>query len=197
MKSWEKNREPDTEFGSTQSEINSIVNYLYESSIIIRSSAPPRDLLKKAAEVDLSHLKTWDVSHVRQMFPEGKSGLVERLGKANIRRRQLFRYLQNHHAKLSKSHGNDHRNGPDGLLVEEDQDSPSTPKVAQEKQRPAPHLSAPLQSPRTHKPPWKLSTTTPRPNYWWTTLLRKRPRLGLMAREWRAVYTSGATSKWL
>ena len=93
MKSWEKNREPNTEFRSIQREINSIVNYLYEISIIIRSSAPPRNLLRKAAEIDLSYFKTWDVSHVKQKFPEGKSGLVEPLGKANTRRRQLFRYL--------------------------------------------------------------------------------------------------------
>ena len=125
-----RNRELDTEIRSIQGEINNIVNYLYEISIIIRSSAAPRDLLRKAAEIDLSHFETWDISHVKQKFPEANSDLVERLGKANTRRRQLFRYLQNHHAKFSKSNSKDHRKAQDDLIVDGDQDSLYTRKVA-------------------------------------------------------------------
>ena len=82
--------------------MSDIVNHLYGLSIIIRSSASPRDLLRKASTIDLSHFLAWDTEHVRQKFPEANPKLVERLGKANTRRRQVFRYLQNHHAIFSK-----------------------------------------------------------------------------------------------
>lgn len=39
--------------------------------------------------------------HVEATFPEASSFLLQRLGKANTKRRQLFKYLERHHRKLA------------------------------------------------------------------------------------------------
>lgn len=93
-------------------------------SVVLRQPAP-RDYKSKLdlPENTLAHYEPFDIDHVRSVAPyacrhssathtaeeqetaprfEAQEFLIERLGKANTQRRQLLRYLQNHHEKLSK-----------------------------------------------------------------------------------------------
>ena len=91
-----------TEMEMLHDEVLQIVDHLYNFTIHIRSIARPRDLQRKAAKIDVSYFESYDVQHVRQMFPLSEEELVYRLGKANTRRRQIFKYLEIHHWKLAK-----------------------------------------------------------------------------------------------
>ena len=75
---------------------------LYDLSMLIRTSARS-DLTLKASAIDVSHFELWDIQHVQQKFPNANPRLVERLGKANCRRRQIFKYLQQHRAKFARN----------------------------------------------------------------------------------------------
>lgn len=91
-----------TEIDMLHDEISQTVDHLYDFTIHIRSIARPRDLQRKAAKVNVSYFESHDIQHVRQMFCAADEELVSRLGKANTRRRQIFKYLENHHWKLAK-----------------------------------------------------------------------------------------------
>ncbi|KAI9772000.1 MAG: hypothetical protein M1840_001288 [Geoglossum simile] len=83
-------------------DLNEIITCLYKLSITIRNLVP-RDLVLKATVVDVSHFETWDVKHVEERFPLANPALTERLGKANTKRRQIFKYLEKHHKKFSRN----------------------------------------------------------------------------------------------
>ena len=89
-----------TEIQQILVDIKEIVNCLYELAIAIRNPLP-RDRLLKSAEIDVSHFVQWDVRHVEHKVPRASPELIRLLGRANSRRRQLFKYRQRHHSKLS------------------------------------------------------------------------------------------------
>lgn len=67
-------------------------------------NATPRDHFIKAATIDVSHFEEWDVRHIDEKFPQLKGVspfLLLRLGRANTRRRQLFKYLEKHQSKIA------------------------------------------------------------------------------------------------
>jgi hypothetical protein len=76
------------------------ITCLYEFSITIRNPAP-RDRLGKCSPIDVSHFEPFDIQHVSHKSLNATKYLVERLGKANTRRRQLLRYHEKHHNKIS------------------------------------------------------------------------------------------------
>lgn len=81
-------------------DIKESIAYLYELSIAIRNPAP-RDRILKLASIDVSHFEEWDMRHVEGVFPQGSPFLLQRLGKANTKRRQVFEYLEKYHRKLA------------------------------------------------------------------------------------------------
>ena len=85
-----------------------IITCLYKFSIAIQNPAP-KERLSKIVHINVSHFEKWDINHIYGKFfpegPENNSGvayLCERLGKANTKRRQLLRYYEAHHEKISK-----------------------------------------------------------------------------------------------
>lgn len=86
-----------------------IITCLYRFSIAIQNPAP-KERLNKIVHIDVSHFKEWDIKHIYGKFspvdPENSfrvaEYLCERLGKANTKRRQLLRYYEAHHEKISK-----------------------------------------------------------------------------------------------
>ena len=50
----------------------------------------------------MSHYEFFDIQHASQKFPQAPGYLVERMGKANTRRRQLLRYHKEHHRKIAR-----------------------------------------------------------------------------------------------
>ena len=104
--------------------IKQIVDLLYELSIVIRN-ATPLDKFSKAANENVSHFQVWDLRHTQEKFPQLEDNfLVKRLANANTRRRQIFKYLEKHQAKLSHS-----ISPPDRILLQTPQtNNDETPK---------------------------------------------------------------------
>ncbi|KAF8253413.1 TPR-like protein [Wilcoxina mikolae CBS 423.85] len=81
-------------------DLNHIITCLYKFSIAIRNPAPS-DKLRKCSKIDVSHFEYFDQQHVREKFPEAPEFLIERLSRANTRRRQLLKYHEKHHGKIA------------------------------------------------------------------------------------------------
>ena len=78
-----------------------IIANLYKLSITIRNGNLSQDRLLKSSKIDVLCYEPYDEQHAKNKFPEASEELVERLGKANTRRRQYLRYRERHHEKLS------------------------------------------------------------------------------------------------
>lgn len=90
-----------TELQARFFETGHIITCLYKFSIAIRSPAQ-RDRLQKCASIDVSHYEFFDIQHTSNKFPGVEQHLIDRLGKANTRRRQLLIYHKRHHDKLTR-----------------------------------------------------------------------------------------------
>ncbi|MCJ1367248.1 hypothetical protein MMC16_006380 [Acarospora aff. strigata] len=96
--------EEPSELHELYKEVVTIINGLYQMSIMIRR--PSRhDRLLRLSTIDKSSYETWDVKHVREKFPTADAAIVERLGRAITRRRRYIEYDARHHKKLG--HGLD------------------------------------------------------------------------------------------
>lgn len=79
---------------------------LMKLSMIIRSS-PARDDYLKAASRYSSYPADWYIKHVQEKHGNAKGSrdwLIERLGKAILRRHQYLMYRREHHDKLSRDY---------------------------------------------------------------------------------------------
>jgi hypothetical protein len=83
------------------SDITNIITCLYKLSTTLRNPAP-RDRIQKSAAIGVSHYEHFDVQHAAQKFPGIPQYLSQRMGRANTKRRQLLRYYQKHHDKMSR-----------------------------------------------------------------------------------------------
>ena len=98
-----------SEFDYVVMNIKHIITCLYKFSIAIRNPAP-KERLHKIALIDVSFYENWDINHVEEKFHQVDSQnnfrvakyLIERLGKANTRRRQLLKYYEAHHKTISR-----------------------------------------------------------------------------------------------
>jgi len=88
------------DFDECLKDINHVISCLYDFSVAIRNPAPP-DRLEKCSSIDASHFELFDIQRVTDKFPGAQPYLHQRLGKANVRRRQLLQYYQMHHDKIS------------------------------------------------------------------------------------------------
>ena len=120
------NAHSTTELEQILKDIQGSVSYLYELAIIVRNPVPI-DKFRKISENDnKSEYVTWDIQHVRDKFPKLERTspfLIQRLGKANTRRRQFFEYNERHNSKLR--HGIDNYTsqvGLETLVAEADRD---------------------------------------------------------------------------
>ena len=50
----------------------------------------------------MSHYEFFDIQHASHKFPQAPPYLIERMGKANTRRRQLLQYHKEHHRKIAQ-----------------------------------------------------------------------------------------------
>ncbi|KAH8890590.1 hypothetical protein GQ53DRAFT_613633, partial [Thozetella sp. PMI_491] len=91
---------PTTELEQISTSVTDVVNCLLRLSVSIRNPAP-HDRFVESLRSDTSHFEPYDIGHVREAFNLLEEYLVERLGKANSRRRQYFEYRKNHHDKLA------------------------------------------------------------------------------------------------
>ena len=69
-------------------------------SVVLRQPAP-RDRTEKCAMIPMARFEQFDIDRVLREIPQAPLFLAERLGKANTRRRQLFKYLEKHHEEIA------------------------------------------------------------------------------------------------
>ena len=80
-------------------DIHHIIECLYRISTTLNNPVP-RERLAKLAAIDVSHFKTREVEHMRHKFPKAPEYLIQRLGEANCKRRQLLQYYKDNHNKI-------------------------------------------------------------------------------------------------
>ncbi|OJD33127.1 zinc finger transcription factor ace1 [Diplodia corticola] len=90
----------ETELRQLMSSIHATITLLLRLSMTIRNPAP-HDEYMNSANIDESHFKQFDKSHVRNKFPEAPDYVSTVLGEAITRRREYFKYRESHNQKLS------------------------------------------------------------------------------------------------
>lgn len=100
------NAEPVSELRELLTGVADSITGLFKLSLILRN-AVPRDRYAKAASID-TFSNQYDIDYVWHKFPYPRQRdppdewLIERLGKANARRREYFKYCKRHHQKLAQ-----------------------------------------------------------------------------------------------
>jgi hypothetical protein len=83
-------------------DIGHTVDCLLRQTTTIRTPAP-HDSYKSRAGAEVAELfEHWDTKHVQDKFPAVNVLVAERLGRATARRRQYFKYREEHAAKLAE-----------------------------------------------------------------------------------------------
>jgi hypothetical protein len=100
-----------TELGQIVMDVNEINTDLLRLSKAMRNPAPHERFLN-AVSTDTSYFNEHDKRHVQDKFPKADPTLLIKLAKAISRRRQFFKYREQHQSKLRK-----------GLLTEHDDTS--------------------------------------------------------------------------
>ena len=98
-----------SEFDYLVLDTRDIITCLYKFSIAIQNPAP-KERLHKIAAIDMSHFESLDIKYIDDKFhtvdPQNNFKVAEylsrRLGKANTRRRQLLKYYEDHHKRISQ-----------------------------------------------------------------------------------------------
>lgn len=82
-------------------EISHIITYFYRTSIIIKSPVSI-DRVEKMESINVSQFEPFDIDHIRNKYQldDKHQYLIERLGKANTKRRQLLKYHEKHHDRM-------------------------------------------------------------------------------------------------
>lgn len=100
---------PETELEQLAMDIKEIVDNLLRLSMTIKNPAP-HDRFFASGATDTSHFEAFDIQHVRSKYGDTvEPWLAERLGKAISRRRQYFKYRQEHHERLAHGMEEDDR----------------------------------------------------------------------------------------
>jgi len=95
----------NTAFEECLIDIAHFITCLYKFSIATQNPTP-RDRLEKCSKIDMSHYEVFDIQHLAEKFPAAREHdyLIQRLGRANTKRRQLLKYYDQHHEKIA-GHG--------------------------------------------------------------------------------------------
>ncbi|KAI4264047.1 MAG: hypothetical protein L6R35_007317, partial [Caloplaca aegaea] len=96
---------PQTELHQLRRNVATIINLLFEISILVRKPAR-HDIRIGAKQSDVSGYEWADLRHVKDKFPKVNDLLAARLGQAITRRRKYLVYRKRHADKLRK--GIDH-----------------------------------------------------------------------------------------
>ena len=89
-----------TELKQIATDVPDVINCLLRLSVAIRNPAP-HDRFTTSIPIDASHYEPYDIQHVKTKFEGIDDSLAVRLGQSMSRRRQYFKYRENHHLKVS------------------------------------------------------------------------------------------------
>jgi hypothetical protein len=86
-------------------DIGDVITCLYRLSITIQNPAS-QSRLERMERIEIGHYKRFDINHLYNKYrleigigPEYQY-LIERLGKANTKRRQILKYNEEHHERI-------------------------------------------------------------------------------------------------
>ncbi|KAI5810619.1 hypothetical protein BZA77DRAFT_347632 [Pyronema omphalodes] len=87
---------------ATADEVGHSISSLFRLTANIQNLAS-RDRMERIERIDVSAFGPYDINHIRDKYglPEDAQYLIERLGKANTKRRQLLKYNEQHHDKIA------------------------------------------------------------------------------------------------
>jgi hypothetical protein len=108
--------EPDEDvITASADEIGHSISSLFRLTVGIQNLSS-RDRMERIEKIDVSAYEPSDINHVKEKHRLGEDDnyLLERLGKANTKRRQLLKYNEKHHEKLVGRRREDTRNRNDG-----------------------------------------------------------------------------------
>jgi hypothetical protein len=91
-----------SELSDVLDEVGHTIDCLLRLSITIRNPAPHDHFRSRTGAGLIDFYEPWDVKHAREKFPDAEQGIAERLGKATSRRRQYFKYREEHAKKLAE-----------------------------------------------------------------------------------------------
>ena len=83
------------------SDIAHVITCLYQLSFVTRNPIA-LERLHKIAAIDVSHFERRDIDHVSNEFPNAPGYLIQRMGKANTKRRQLMKYYESYHDNIAR-----------------------------------------------------------------------------------------------
>ncbi|KAI5816525.1 hypothetical protein BZA77DRAFT_353761 [Pyronema omphalodes] len=87
---------------ATADEVGHSISSLFRLTANIQNLAS-RDRMERIERIDVSAFGPYDINHVRDKYglADDAQYLIERLGKANTKRRQLLKYNEQHHDKIA------------------------------------------------------------------------------------------------
>ncbi|KAK4501026.1 hypothetical protein PRZ48_006832 [Zasmidium cellare] len=95
--------DPTTELSELCLAAGDTISSLLKVAALLRKATGRDRYAKAAAAVDDPFLESFDIKHVAEKFPklDRMPWLRDRLGKANVQRRQYLRYARKHHERLA------------------------------------------------------------------------------------------------
>lgn len=94
-----ENESPQTEIQQLRGNVATIINCLFEMSILTRKPAP-HDMRLGSRHANTTAYELYDARHVREKYPQPDEILVGRLGRAITKRRRNLEYRKLRAAKL-------------------------------------------------------------------------------------------------
>lgn len=94
-----ENESPQTEIQQLRRNVATIINCLFEMSMLTRKPAP-HDMRVESRHANTTAYEIYDARHVREKYPQADEILVRRLGRAITKRRRNLEYRKLRAAKL-------------------------------------------------------------------------------------------------
>lgn len=94
-----ENESPQTEIQQLRGNVATIINCLFEMSILTRKPAP-HDMRLGSRHANTTAYELYETRHVRGKYPQANEILVGRLGRAITKRRRNLEYRKLRAAKL-------------------------------------------------------------------------------------------------
>lgn len=96
-----ENDDPQTEIQQLRGSIATIINCLFQMSMLVRKPAQ-HDLRTGSKKADVAAFEPYDRNHVADKYPKANEILVSRLGHAITKRRRYLKYRERHSMKLKQ-----------------------------------------------------------------------------------------------
>jgi hypothetical protein len=98
-------------------DIGHVIDCLLRFAVAIRNPTPHDQFNSRVGVEVAAAYRPWDINHIREWFVGISDGLVDRFVAAMSRRRQYFKYREDHSNKLANGLDNHHADTVDNTTV--------------------------------------------------------------------------------